>query len=343
MHLKYKQKKAFIVFSNGKIYKGTYYGNNIKNFYGYTVFNTGNFGYEEILTDPSYYNKILILTNSYLGNTGITLLDLESNKVWLKIIIVKNIACLFSNYRNKISIRKFCVKNNINIIYDIDTRGLVKNLKKNKSNIYVYYNKYNHFKNIKYKNLFNISTKFNFLWNKKIKYNTNFYKKILVLDFGIKYNILREISTFFLKIINVNKINNNYLHFKYNGIVLSSGPGNPKYFLFLKKIILSFLKKIFILGICLGHQILSLILKFKIRKMKIGQHGINYPVICINKFLITSQNHDFVVLNNNNIYSLFDNSNQGILKKRIICFQGHPEGAPGPKNTFIFNLFKKSI
>ncbi|XAO72605.1 MAG: glutamine-hydrolyzing carbamoyl-phosphate synthase small subunit [Candidatus Vidania fulgoroideorum] len=331
------------------------------NFFGEVIFNTAMLGYEEIITDPSYYNQIIVFSNLNIGNTGINIEDIESHRIWISGIIIKNLSNFYSNFRTKINLYKFLKKNKILIIEIKNTRTLIKNIRENKNKyINIYFKKNKKLKIKKKKYLNKVSTKINFSLNKYsyfIKKNkiNKFKTKILVIDLGLKTNILRNLSdvnqyliitSYKIKINNIKKI-------KPNGIIITNGPGNPKeynkkLYRIIKEIIES---KIPILGICLGHQILSNFFGYKLKKLFIGHHGSNHPIKIKNKLIIASQNHNYITkLSNNkkikNINSLFDKTNQGFIfnKRKIISTQGHPEGAPGTNDfKFIFRKFIKII
>ncbi|MGX7582505.1 glutamine-hydrolyzing carbamoyl-phosphate synthase small subunit [Candidatus Vidania fulgoroideorum] len=339
MHI--KKSKCILELIDGSKFTARSYGFK-NNFFGEIVFNTSNLGYQEIFSDPSYLNKILVFSSSNIGNTGINLYDNESCRIWLSAIIVKNLSVFYSNFNSKISIKSFLKKNKIIVLEIKDTRQIILKIRKmKKNNAFIYFKK----KKKINKKFTNITTKKNFLWNEKNNFlkkknNNEFFNKLLIFDFGIKFNILRCLSkkNFLLVINSKKKIN--LFKININAVVFSNGPGNPNDFKninFIRKIIK---KKIPILGICLGHQLISLSLKMKVKKMKVGHHGINHPVLFKNSTIITSQNHDYEVINKNKNFSLFDKSNQGIFnnKKKIITFQGHPEHSPGTFDALI--IFK---
>ncbi|MGX7576889.1 carbamoyl phosphate synthase small subunit [Candidatus Vidania fulgoroideorum] len=319
-----------------------------KNFFGEIIFNTSNVGYQETLTDPSYYNKILVFTSVNIGNTGINIFDNESHRIWLGAIIVKNLSLFYSHYHSYKGIYYFLKKNKVLILKSKSTRDLVKEIRKKKTNAYIFFKKKKKIKNKIKKPSKNSSTNLCFSYCEKKNYiKKNFYNifknKIIVLDFGLKYNILRNIKNNYLIILNYKNINF-YKKIKPKGIILTNGPGNPCLYNSIKKKILKITKKIPTLAICLGHQILFFSSNSKISKMKVGHHGINHPIKIKKRIYITSQNHDFVVNKKSKIKSLFDNTNQGFIKKKIFSLQGHPEGCPGPEDlNFIFKKFLKSL
>ncbi len=345
-----KKKNCFLLLENGVKFKAKSYGY-IKNFHGEIVFNTSNLGYQEVITDPSYLNQIIVFTSANIGNTGINLYDNESFRIWLGAIVVKNISVFFSNKFCIGSLYKILKKNRVIILEINETRDLIFEIKKLKKNNFasIYYKKNKPKKIIKNCLLKYSSTRKFFSWNesenyfKKNYFNFNFNYKIIIIDCGFKFNLARCISklNIFSLIINYNVKLKNIYKLKPDGIIISNGPGNPTiYSNLIKKIQILIKNKIPIFGICFGHQIISLSCKNSVKKMKTGHHGINHPVYFCGKILVTTQNHDFFVeMKKNKIYSLFDNTNQGLIsfKKKILSFQGHPEGSPG---IILFKIFK---
>ncbi|WP_343154876.1 glutamine-hydrolyzing carbamoyl-phosphate synthase small subunit [Buchnera aphidicola (Pseudoregma panicola)] len=360
-----KHEKAVLLLENNKFFKGKIAG--YKKFsVGEIIFNTSVTGYQEIITDPSYFNQIVLLTSPHIGNTGINYEDNESKSIYLKGLILKDIYNNPNHYKYKKKFKNFLLEKKIISIYDIDTRKLTKILRNSgtkigcifedkKENYKIAKKKILDFKSkIKLKKNKKISTKKIYIF-KKSKFSNYFNIKknkeklnLVVYDYGVKFSILNIFLNYNCKIIVVpsNTKIKKILKYKPDGILLSNGPGNPieykEEIKIVKKILLK--TKIPILGICLGHQLLSLSVGLKIKKMKFGHHGSNHPVkeIKTNKILITSQNHNFSVLNKKNKknieithVSLLDNTIQGIsIKKRnAISFQGHPEGSPGPHDA----------
>ncbi|MGX7582924.1 glutamine-hydrolyzing carbamoyl-phosphate synthase small subunit [Candidatus Vidania fulgoroideorum] len=345
-----QKKNCLILLSNGKSFKA----NSIlkkKNLFLETVFNTSNTGYQEVITDPSYCNQTVIFTNSHFGNTGLNQQDSESNRIWLSCIITKDY--FFNNntnFRCETNLFKFLKKEKLVVLEKVDTRNLVKfvRLLKNKYSIIIH-NKIKkikflckNFKYLKYVSYYNFfSENYNYS-NFFLKKNNFFLKKIFIINLGLKNNILRNlskrslfliVSNYKFKISYIKKINP-------DGILISNGPGDPRIYPNLVKKISKITNLFPLLGICMGHQIICISKNSKIKKMQFGQHGINHPVKYNNNFYISSQNHNYCSVIKNKIYSLFDETNQGLFEKNIISFQGHPESCPGPLDfEFIFDLF----
>ncbi|BGI51343.1 MAG: glutamine-hydrolyzing carbamoyl-phosphate synthase small subunit [Buchnera aphidicola (Ceratovacuna japonica)] len=369
-----KYEKAVLLLENNEIFTGKLAGNK-KFCIGEIVFNTSMTGYQEIITDPSYLNQIVLLTFPHIGNTGINFEDNESNNIHLNGLILKDIYDNPNHYKYKKKFKKFLKEKKITAIYDIDTRKLTKILRNigtqigcifldKKKNYKLAKKKIIQFKSfLKKKKSKKISTKKIYVW-KKPKYIKNVNKKnknkkinLIVYDYGVKHSILNIFSSLNCKIIVVPSKTKVKKILKYNpdGILFSNGPGNPyeykKELKIVKEILLT--TKIPILGICLGHQLLSLSAGLEINKMKFGHHGSNHPIkdLKSKKIFITSQNHNFSVLKNSdkkNIkithISLLDKTIQGISirKRNAIGFQGHPEGSPGPNDAkkILINFLK---
>ncbi|UOQ38014.1 Carbamoyl-phosphate synthase small chain [Candidatus Vidania fulgoroideae] len=308
-----------------------------RKFSGNIIFNTSNTGYVESLTDPSYLNQIVVFNSVNIGNAGFCIKDIESCRFFLSGIIVSNITTFFSNKSSSFSLLKILKEKKIIVLECKNIKEITKEIKRKKfCNIKIF------FKKKKYKNK-KISDK-SYLFSNSLK--NKFRKKILFLDFGAKLSILKELEKRNFFIISVTERNAKEIaKFNPDGIVLSNGPGNPVDYTNKIKEIKNYLGSIPILGICLGHQIISFFLGLKIKRMRKGHHSINHPVKFLNNFFITSQNHNFSVFNNkykNQPFSLIDGSNQGIIlkKKKIITVQGHPESSPGPKCfSYVFDLF----
>ena len=200
-----------------------------------------------------------------------------------------------------------------------------------------------------------VTTSKSFTWNEGVwrESNKKSQLKVVVLDFGIKQNILRILAGrgFDLKIVPATTTADEILELKPNGVFLSNGPGDPEPCDYAIQAIKELaLKGIPMFGICLGHQLLALSFGGKTSKMKFGHHGANHPVQDLKtmKVSVTSQNHGFTVEENSlpseleiTHKSLFDGTVQGIEHKKlpVFSFQGHPEASPGPHD--LKNLFKK--
>ncbi|MDQ1237223.1 MAG: glutamine-hydrolyzing carbamoyl-phosphate synthase small subunit [Wigglesworthia glossinidia] len=363
---------AILILENGM----KFYGKSIGSkglVIGEIIFNTSMMGYQEVITDPSYFNQIVTFTYPHIGNVGINTEDNESSHVQVKAIVVNQSSLIISNFRNKLSLSQFLIKHNVIGISNIDTRRLTKLIRtrgkqfgcilseKHISTATVQDKIKNFLKNQTTDLINQVTTKKKYIWNnmteniRKKKFKRKFSLHIVAYDFGIKHSILKQLDSLNCQItvVPASTKANNVFALRPHGILLSNGPGNPEKYHSIIDNIRNLLKKdIPILGICLGHQLLAMSEGAKIFKMKFGHHGINHPVKDIqnNKIIITSQNHDFAIdpktLSKNMIIthtSMFDGTLQGIqfTDKPVFSFQGHPESGPGPQDALF--LFKKFI
>ncbi len=360
---------ALLILKDGTRFHGTSIGANTSSV-GEVVFNTSITGYQEILTDPSYAEQIVTLTNPHIGNTGTNNEDYESNLPYCKGLIVHSVSPLSSNFRNQKDLVAFLKEHNIPAITDLDTRKLTRHIRNNGAQpglILIGKDQDNtsmldSFPGLSGMDLAKVvSTKKQYAFNEGEwslgeghKHISETQFKVVAYDFGIKKNILRMLASRGADLIVVPAETDfkEVLKLNPDGIFLSNGPGDPEPCEYAIKNIKEFLKQsIPIFGICLGHQLLSLALGAKTKKMKFGHHGANHPVQDLNskKVFITSQNHGFTVdessLNDNIVVthkSLFDQTIQGIESKNKLAFsfQGHPEASPGPTEmAYLFDQF----
>ena len=351
-------KRATLLLEDGRIFKGLSFGA-VGQSIGEVCFNTGMTGYQEILTDPSYYSQIVVMTSPHIGNYGINNEDIESSKIQVSGFIIKEETITPSNWRSTHSIGQYLKGQNIVGIKDIDTRALTIHLRQNGSmngiifssdqsigsmkTVLINYPKMDGLDLVK---KVSVTEKYN--WTKKpLKY------KVSVIDFGVKYNILRILKEYGceLTIFPANVTFKELMKNKPDGIFLSNGPGDPVAVDYAIKLVRSLLGVFPIFGICLGHQILALSLGAKTYKLKFGHRGINHPVknLRTGSVEITSQNHGFAVdlksLPENTAathINLNDNTCAGIKCLSLPAFsvQYHPESNPGPHDSrYVFEKF----
>ncbi|WP_293751492.1 glutamine-hydrolyzing carbamoyl-phosphate synthase small subunit [uncultured Paraglaciecola sp.] len=362
---------ALLVLEDGSVFKGTAIGASGVSV-GEVVFNTSMTGYQEILTDPSYAEQIVTLTYPHIGNTGINSEDCESNKIWAKGLIIRDLPLLLSNFRSEQSLSDYLEENNILGIADIDTRRLTRILRdKGAQNGCIIASntlddipldesvalaKAQAFAGLKGLDLAKEVTcdeSYQWLdgsWVLGEGYQTGLENPefhVVAYDFGVKRNILRMLVDRGCKltVVPAKTTADEVLALKPDGVFLSNGPGDPEPCDYAVKAIKQLLdKSIPIFGICLGHQLLALASGARTVKMKFGHHGANHPVKDIKgeRVMITSQNHGFAVDEDNlpntlevTHVSLFDKSLQGIHRtdKPAFSFQGHPEASPGPHDA----------
>ena len=353
---------------DGTVFKGTAIGADGAAV-GEVVFNTSMTGYQEILTDPSYAEQIITLTYPHIGNTGTNSEDEESNTIWAKGLVIRDLPLLASNFRNEQSLSDYLKANNILGIADIDTRKLTRILREKgaqngcimtvdtidenvETNALAQAKAFPGLKGMDLAKV--VSTKEQYQWTegswelgKGHVTPTNSQFHVVAYDFGAKRNILRMLVDRGCKVTVVPAQTSaaDVLAMNPDGIFLSNGPGDPEPCDYAISAIQSFLETdIPVFGICLGHQLLGLASGAGTIKMKFGHHGGNHPVKDFerNVVMITAQNHGFAIDENNmpdNLkithVSLFDNSIQGVHRtdKPAFSFQGHPEASPGPADA----------
>jgi len=336
---------------------------------GEVVFNTAITGYQEILTDPSYSQQIVTLTQPHIGNVGTNAEDEESSEIFASGLVIRDLPFQASNWRSSESLDVYLQRNKVISIADIDTRRLTRILReKGAQKGCIVAGKINEQTAIEAARGFPgllgtdlakvVSTQESYEWlqgtwslkhglpearsAKKSSNNKTF--NVVAYDFGVKRNILRILaeSGCHLTVVPAQTPASEVLAKKPDGVFLSNGPGDPEpcdyAIAAISELVAS---KLPVFGICLGHQLLSLAMGAKTVKMKFGHHGANHPVQCLEtqRVMISSQNHGFAVDEASlpetlraTHRSLFDGSLQGIHHNKLPAFgfQGHPEASPGP-------------
>jgi len=348
---------------------------------GEAVFNTSMTGYQEILTDPSYYGQMVTMTYPLIGNYGVCPEDVESDRIHVAAFIVKEYQEFPSNFRSKGTLADYLIKSHILGIEDLDTRALTRHIRKSGamramisttdldpeslvararqipsmegSDLvgYVttkkpYFWKYNQPDYVDAKSLEDP-----LIWRHKGKKHS-----VVALDFGIKYNIVRCLENAGCEVLVVPAKTDaqTIKHLNPDGIFLSNGPGDPEPLTYIVETIRELLDHFPVFGICLGMQLLGLAMGGKTMKIKFGHRGGNQPVknMDTGKVEITSQNHGFAVdlntLDKSTCHlthiNLNEDSLEGLKNDSIRAFavQYHPEASPGPHDAaYLFNQFAK--
>lgn len=347
--------KKKLVLESGEVFYGTGFGAE-QDTAGEVVFNTGMTGYQELISDPSYCGQIVCMTYPLIGNYGINRDDYESIEPAIKGLIVKELCDLPSNFRTQITLDELFQKKNLSGISGIDTRRLTRILRS---------------KGVEKGKIVNAdadeqvvieelkSTTFPTNQVEQVSTKTAYASpgrgfKVVLVDFGSKLGIIRELSQRNCDIIVVSHDTTaeDILLMDPDGIMLSNGPGDPEDNADALVMIQKLLGKVPIFGICLGHQLIGLACGAKTYKLKFGHRGGNHPVLDLekNKVAITSQNHGYAIdqesLKNTDLVethiALNDRTNEGVKHKIHPCFsvQYHPEASPGPEDAnYLFDDF----
>lgn len=360
--------RAILLLEDGTIFEGENFGAQGEAF-GEVVFNTSITGYQEIITDPSYKGQMVTMTYPLIGNYGINEEDVESCKPWLEGFIVKELSAIRSNWRSTLGLDEYLKKYNIIGIQGIDTRALTRHIRLQGALQGVIstkeFDKEGLTKKLKAAPRLvgvdlvkEVTCKAPYDWvqssSGRVPKSRRF--KVVVLDCGVKFNILRNLlkSGCKVKVVPAMTSAQEILKMKPDGLLLSNGPGDPAAVAYVMRTAAELLGKVPIFGICLGHQMLGLALGGKTYKLKFGHHGGNHPVkdLRSGKVAITAQNHGFCVdiksIPRKDVemthVNLYDNTPEGLecRKLRLFSVQYHPEAGPGPHDSgYLFEKFVK--
>lgn len=348
-------KKAILFLEDGK----HFYGQSLSttgDTVGEVVFNTSMTGYQEILTDPSYAGQIVAMTYPLIGNYGVNEEDIESNKIHLKGFVVKEFCRCHSNFRATQSLIDYLDENKIIAVEGIDTRALTRHIREKGAMKALISTEDFDLKSLQAKIdkapsmegsdwVEQVSVREKYIWNGDGKVENKY--KIAAIDCGIKFNILRILSSLGCEVhvFPAKTSAEELLSIKPDGLFVSNGPGDPAAVTYVIETLKKLFGKLPIFGICLGHQMLGLALGGKTYKLKFGHHGANHPVkhLLDGRIGITSQNHGFCVdidsFKAGDVeivdINLNDKTAEGLKHKKypIISFQHHPEAAPGPHDV----------
>jgi len=346
---------------------------------GELVFNTSMTGYQEIITDPSYAGQFITFTSPEIGNVGVNENDNESKIAHCKGVFVRAYNEEYSNFRGERSLSDLLKEHGTLGVCDIDTRYLTKMLRDNGAMMMIASTEVSdkdelkkqlestpRIEDINY--IEQVSTKKSYIhkygaWDMaSMSYNKAVMsdKKVVVIDFGVKRNILNELVQSGLEVevvpsdFNGDELIKRYQDGEIGGVFLSNGPGDPLTLTKEKAEVQKLIDQdIPMFAICLGHQMLSIAHGYDTFKLKFGQHGGNHPVKNKENIVeITAQNHNYNVPDNIEDIAelthinLFDNTIEGVKYKNkpIFSVQHHPEASPGPhESKYIFKKFADSI
>jgi carbamoyl-phosphate synthase small subunit len=350
--------KAVLALEDGTIFEGCNFGAAGETF-GEVVFNTSMAGYQEILTDPSYKGQIVTMTYPLIGNYGTNPDDVESRQPFVEAFVVREASIISSSWRCKQTLDEYLRQYNIIGIEGIDTRKLTRHIRLQGAMKAVISTEDLDTKSLVKKAkdspslvgrdlVKEVASKQITNWNEKGSFN------VVVIDTGVKYNILRLLAERNCKVavVPADTSAEQISKLKPDGIMLANGPGDPAAVPYVVDTVRKLIGKYPMFGICLGQQMLGLAMGGKTFKLKFGHHGANHPVMDLKtgKVHITVQNHGFCVdidsLNKQDIeithINLNDRTLEGLRHKKLPLFsvQFHPEASPGPHDArYLFDEF----
>ena len=352
--------QAYLALADGTVFNGVSRGAAC-DLPGEAVFNTGMSGYQEIVSDPSYFGQIVTLSTAEVGNYGCNDEDMESRGVFLNGLIVQNLNPP-SSWRSRQSLDDLLKKSSRPILSGVDTRRLVLHIReKGTQKAWLHADGTDLSveeavaKARAWSGLDGLDCAAQVAAAKPYNWSDNGSLHVVVIDCGVKYNILRLLAEngFRVTVVPCGTTAEAIFKLQPDGVLLSNGPGDPDGVVGVVDCVKKLLGKIPIMGICLGHQILGLACGAKTGRLHFGHHGCNHPVknLLTNTVEITSQNHNFAIMpeslgDNLEVthVNLNDGTIEGVRHKSLPAFsvQYHPEAAPGPFDArYLFGQFKE--
>ena len=367
-----KRERAVLALEDGTVYRGYAFGHRGETV-GEVVFNTSMTGYQEIMTDPSYNGQIVCMTYPHIGNYGITVYDMESNKPYVRGFIAREFSSHYSNHRATDGMDSFTQDHGVVSIAGIDTRSLVRRLRVGGVvKGVIAHRSFTHpedpfgeFTPIEEAALVSraknhddidgrdmtpeVTTELPYAYPVLVE-----GKRIVLLDFGIKHTIIKKLAGVGAEpiVVPASTTPAQIMALQPHGLFLSNGPGDPSAPVYAHDTAWKLLGLMPTFGICLGHQILGLAVGGKTFKMKFGHRGGNQPVknLLTGKVEITAQNHGYAVdidsIPNGQFKVTHVNLNDGTLEGMahvrypVFSVQYHPEASPGPHDSnYLFTRF----
>ena len=347
--------KRNLILEDGSVYQGEAFGSDHYQI-GELVFNTGMSGYQEVLSDLSYCGQIVMMTYPMIGNYGINRDDFESLDPAVFGFVVRECCEKPSNFRGDLTLDEFLKLKDIPGIAGVDTRAITRKLRTSGTMRAIMAEE-----DADVESIVKMLKESPLLHDQVARVSTqkpfpipSRGKKVVLMDFGAKHGIIRELSrrNCDLVVVPYDTKANAILALHPDGVMLSNGPGDPKDMEGAIDVIKELIGKVPVFGICLGHQLISLACGANTIKLKFGHRGCNHPVMNLStgKVEMTSQNHGYAVeeesLKGTDLImshqALNDKSVEGVKHSKYPVFsvQYHPEAAPGPEDSnYLFDQF----
>ncbi len=360
-------KRAILVLEDGSVYEGYAFGAEA-NAHGEVVFNTSMMGYQEMLTDPSYAGQIVVPTYPLIGNYGINEQDFESNKIQVRGFVVREECYQPNHYLSNSTLHQYLAESGIPGISGVDTRAITRKLRsvgvmmgtitsdKTPQEALEQLKELPRYGETDF--VKQVTTDAPYQWEPELHGETSeSLCKIVVLDCGLKYSILRIMHGLgcTMQVVPATMSADEILSLKPDGILLSPGPGNPELLDYIVDTVKKLIGKKPIMGICMGNQLIARAFGAKTFKLKFGHRGANHPVrdLSDGRIHITAQNHGYATdpdsLNGGlevTHINLNDGTVEGLRHKELPIFsiQYHSEASPGPlDNTYLFGKFIEMV
>jgi carbamoyl-phosphate synthase small subunit len=363
---------GLLALEDGRVFKGIGFGaEGVQT--GEVVFNTSMTGYQEILTDPSYHRQIVTMTVPHVGNTGVNLEDIESEKIWVAGFVVRALSPIVSNWRSRATLDEYLKAQGVIGLTEVPTRVLVRHIREKGAmraviahgeaaeNPHALVEMARNSMDMSGANLVDEVTcaeAYNWTERSDSQWYLDHHSEetgplILAYDYGIKRNILKMLTDrgLHVTVIPAQTSAEQVLAMNPAGVFLSNGPGDPAAVTYAIETLRQLLGKVPIFGICLGHQLLGLALGGRTVKMRFGHRGGNQPVknLLNGVVEISAHNHGFAVTPDSDLsgaeithINLNDNTVEGLRHVELGAFsvQYHPESSPGPHDSlYLFDEF----
>ena len=357
-------RSAWLVLEDGTAFRGRAIGADGEAF-GEAVFNTSMTGYQEILTDPSYKGQVVCMTSPHIGNYGVNDDDVESRRPWVEGFVVRELSPVASNFRAQEPLEAYLKRHGLIAIDGVDTRALTLALRQQGSmrcglsttepdpeRLLARVRSSPEIIGVDLVKA--VTCQEPHEWPPSTASSLGRRLHIVVMDYGVKYNIPRELTSLGCRVtlMPAAASASDVLARKPDGVVLSNGPGDPVAVTYAIEAIRGLMGRVPMLGICLGHQLLGLAYGGETFKLKFGHHGGNHPVqdLATRRVKITTQNHNFAVrvesIPGGRVEATHANLNDGTCEGMrhkelpILSLQYHPEASPGPHDArYVFRQF----